>query len=97
MGNKREVIEAEKLLQIQESIIYTLKHGKNVEKEYLSTVKKLLDYWKNKLDNLDSQDKNRDKVLEKVKSEEAIIKKIKKDMHDIDELIEKYEKDLEKK
>ncbi|MGZ7095652.1 MAG: hypothetical protein ACXVHU_04190 [Methanobacterium sp.] len=97
MGNKREVSEAEKLLQIQESIIYTLKQRKNVEKEYLSTVKKLLDYWKNKLDNLDSQDKNIDKVLEKVKSEEAIIKKIKKDMHDIDELIEKYEKDLEKK
>lgn len=94
MSNNREVSEAEKLLQIKESIIYTLKQRKNAEKDFLSTVKQLLGYWKNKLDKVDSQKK--DDILEKIKLEEATIKKIKEDIKGIDELIEKYEKDLEK-
>lgn len=97
MSNKREVSEAENLLQIQESIVITLKHRRKVEEDFLSTVKQLLDYWKDKLDKLDSQDKKKDEILEKIKLEEATIKKIKEDIKSIDELIEKYEKDLEKK
>lgn len=95
MSNNREVSEAEKLLQIQESIVITLKHRRKVEEDFLSTVKQLLDYWKDKLDKVDSQGK--DEILEKIKLEEAIIKKIKEDINGIDGLIEKYEKDLEKK
>lgn len=97
MWKEREVSEAEKLLQIKESIINSLYSLKNVERDYLSIINKLLDYWKDKLDNVGSEDKKKEKILEKIKSEEATIKKIKKDIHDIDKLIEKYEKDLEKK
>lgn len=95
MSNKREDSEAEKLLKIQKSIINTLKQRKNVEKDYLSTIKQLLDYWKNRLDKVDSKKKN--DILEKIKLEEAIIKKIKEDIKSIDEEIEKIEKNLEKK
>ncbi len=94
MSDEREVSEAEKLLQIQNSIINTLKSRKNVEKDYLSTIKQLLDYWNNKLDKVDSQKK--DEILEIIKTEEATIKKIKEDIKSLDELIEKTEKNLEK-
>lgn len=97
MSNKREDSEAEKLLKIQKSIINTLKHRKNVEEEYLYAINKLLDYWKNKLDNIDSQGKKKDKVLEIIEREENTIKKIKEDIKSIDEEIEKIEKNLEKK
>ncbi len=96
MSDKRGVSEAEKLLQIQKSIINTLKQRKIVEMDYLSTINQLLDYWKDKLDNVGSQSK-KDVILEKIKLEEATIKKIKEDIKSIDELIEKYEKDLGKK
>ena len=96
MIDKREFSEAEKLLQIQKSIIHTLKSRKNVEKDYLNTILQLLDYWNNKLDKAGSQS-NKDEILETIKSEEATIKKIKEDIKSIDELIEKAEKNLKKK
>lgn len=95
MSNNREVSEAEKLLQIQKSILNTLKQRKNAEKDFLSTVKQLLDYWKSRLDKVDSQKK--DDILEKITLEEATIKKIKEDIKSIDEEIEKIKKNLEKK
>lgn len=85
--------EEERYIQTKESVIINLYANREIEKQYLKTVNKLLNYWTDELRKADFKDKERqNRLLDLIKREKDTIKKINEDIDRINELIDKIEK-----